>query len=217
MGLNRFLIDILPNALIETLYMTIAPTILATILGFLLAIILVITKEEGLKPNPPVNKFLGFIVNILRSFPFIILLVAIRPLTKLIVGTSIGSTAALVPITIGATPFIARVIESALNEVDNGLIEAAKSFGATKSQIVFKVMIKEAMPSIISGITLSAISVLGYTAMAGAIAAGGIGSVALIYGHQRYDTAVMVYTVIILIIIVQIIQGVGNLIYNKLK
>lgn len=217
MKLNEFLTNILPEALLETLYMTIVPTILATILGFLLAIILVVTKDDGLKPNTPVNKFLGFIVNILRSFPFIILLVAIRPLTKLIVGTSIGSTAALVPITIGATPFIARVIESALNEVDNGLIEAAKSFGATKSQIVFKVMIKEAMPSIISGITLSAIAVLGYTAMAGAIAAGGIGSVALIYGHQRYDTAVMVYTVVILIIIVQIIQGVGNLVYNKLK
>ncbi|RRH29388.1 ABC transporter permease subunit, partial [Clostridioides difficile] len=126
-------------------------------------------------------------------------------------------TAAIVPITIGAAPFIARIIESSLNEVDKGLIEAAKSFGATKRQIVFKVMIKEAMPSIVSGITLSIISILGYTAMAGAVGAGGLGNIALIYGYQRFDTAVMVYTVIALIILVQIIQGVGNLAYKKLK
>ncbi|MFR3372517.1 MAG: methionine ABC transporter permease, partial [Clostridioides difficile] len=129
----------------------------------------------------------------------------------------IGETAAIVPITIGAAPFIARIIESSLNEVDKGLIEAAKSFGATKRQIVFKVMIKEAMPSIVSGITLSIISILGYTAMAGAVGAGGLGNIALIYGYQRFDTAVMVYTVIALIILVQIIQGVGNLAYKKLK
>ncbi len=121
------------------------------------------------------------------------------------------------PITIGAAPFIARIIESSLNEVDKGLIEAAKSFGATKRQIVFKVMIKEAMPSIVSGITLSIISILGYTAMAGAVGAGGLGNIALIYGYQRFDTAVMVYTVIALVILVQIIQGVGNLAYKKLK
>ena len=152
-----------------------------------------------------------------RSFPFIILIVALIPFTRAIVGTSIGVEAAVVPITIGAAPFIARVIEGALNEVDKGLIEAAKSFGATKRQIVFKVMIKEAMPSIISGITLSVISILGYTAMAGAVGAGGLGNVALTYGHQRFDTAVMVYTVITLAIIVQIIQGLGNLAYKKLK
>ena len=146
-----------------------------------------------------------------------ILIVAMIPITRLIVGTSIGETAAIVPITIGAAPFIARIIESSLNEVDKGLIEAAKSFGATKRQIVFKVMIKEAMPSIVSGITLSIISILGYTAMAGAVGAGGLGNIALIYGYQRFDTAVMVYTVIALIILVQIIQGVGNLAYKKLQ
>ena len=160
---------------------------------------------------------MGFIVNIFRSFPFIILIVALIPFTRAIVGTSIGVEAAVVPITIGAAPFIARVIEGALNEVDKGLIEAAKSFGATKRQIVFKVMIKEAMPSIISGITLSVISILGYTAMAGAVGAGGLGNVALTYGHQRFDTVVMVYTVITLVIIVQIIQGLGNLAYKKLS
>lgn len=216
-SLSEFLNDILGKALWETLYMVAIPTILATILGFILAIILVITKEDGLKPCKVINQVLGFIVNIFRSFPFIILIVALNPFTRAIVGTSIGVKAAIIPITVGATPFIARVIEGALNEVDKGLIEAAKSFGATKRQIIFKVMIKEAMPSIISGITLSVISILGYTAMAGAVGAGGIGNVALTYGHQRLDTSVMVYTVITLIIIVQIIQSLGNLAYKKLK
>jgi len=216
-SLSDFINNILLDALLETLYMIIVPSILATIIGFVLAIILVVTKEDGLKPNNSINKSLGFIVNTIRSFPFMILIVVLIPLTRIIVGTSIGETATIVPITIGSAPFIARIIEGALNEVDKGLIEAAKSFGATKSQIVFKVMIKEAMPSIVSGVTLSVISILGYTAMAGAIGAGGLGSVALTYGHQRFDTAVMIYTVITLIIVVQIIQGLGNFAYNRLK
>ncbi|SCH52823.1 methionine ABC transporter permease [Romboutsia sp. 1001713B170207_170306_H8] len=216
-SLSTFLTEILGEALLETLYMILVPTILATIIGFILAITLVVTKPNGLKPCSLIYKVLGFIVNIFRSFPFIILIVALIPFTRLIVGTSIGEEAAIVPITVGAAPFIARIIESALNEVDYGLIEAAKSFGATKTQIVFKVMIKEAMPSIVSGITLSVISILGYTAMAGAVGAGGLGNVALTYGHQRFDTAVMIYTVITLIIIVQIIQSLGNLAYKKLK
>lgn len=216
-SLVDFISNMLIKSLLETIYMIIVPTILATIIGFILAIILVVTKEDGLKPNKNINSLLGFIVNTLRSFPFIILIIALIPLTRFIVGTSIGETAAIVPITIGSAPFIARVIEGSLNEVDKGLIEAAKSFGATKKQIVFKVMIKEAMPSIVSGITLSVISILGYTAMAGAVGAGGLGNIALTYGHQRFDTAVMVYTVITLIIIVQIIQGLGNLAYKKLK
>lgn len=214
---SEFFVDIFPKAIFETLYMTIVPTILATILGFILAIVLVVTKPDGLKPNNNINRVLGLIVNIFRSFPFMILIVALIPVTKMIVGTSIGPTAALVPITIGGAPFIARVIEGALNEVDEGLIEAARSFGATKSQIVFKVMIKEAMPSVISGITLAAISILGYTAMASAIGGGGIGGVALTYGHQRRDSAIMFYTVVTLIILVQIIQCLGNFAYKKLR
>ena len=192
-------------------------TILATLIGFILAIILVVTDEGGLQPNKIINSILGFIVNTLRSFPFIILVVAIIPLTRAIVGKSIGETAALVPLTIGSAPFIARVIEGALKEVDKGLIEAAKSFGASNFQIIFKVMVKEAMPSIISGITLSIISIIGYSAMAGAVGAGGVGAVALTYGYQRFDNAVMIYTVITLIIIVQLLQGAGNLAYRKLK
>lgn len=212
-----FFTDILIEALGQTIYMVGISTILATLIGFILAIVLVVTDEGGLKPNKIINSILGFIVNTLRSFPFIILVVAIIPLTRAIVGKSIGETAALVPLTIGAAPFIARVIEGALKEVDKGLIEAAKSFGASDFQIIFKVMIKEAMPSIISGITLSIISIIGYSAMAGAVGAGGVGAVALTYGYQRFDNAVMIYTVITLIIIVQILQGAGNLAYRKLK
>lgn len=216
-SLSEYINNILLKALLQTMYMIIVPTIIATVVGTIVAIILVVTKQDGLKPNKTIYKILDFIVNTLRSFPFMILIVALIPITRLIVGTSIGENAAVVPITIGSAPFIARIIESALNEVDKGLVEAAKSFGATKKQIIFKVMIKEAMPSIISGITLSIISILGYTAMAGAVGAGGLGNVALTYGHLRFDTAVMIYTVVTLVILVQIIQGIGNLVYRKLR
>ena len=211
--LHQYLTEILGDAFLQTMYMIIVPTIIATILGFILSIILVLTKPKGLKPNKYVYSVVGFVVNIVRSFP----LVALIPFTRFLIGTSIGETAAIVPITIGAAPFIARIIENALNEVDEGLIEAAKSFGATKTQIIFKVMIKEAMPSIISGITLSVISILGYTAMAGTVGAGGLGKVALVYGHQRFDTAVMIYVVITLVIVVQAIQMLGDYAYKKLK
>lgn len=213
----EFVETILLEALGQTLYMTIIATVLATIIGFIIAIILVLTDEKGLRPNKQINTVLGAIINTVRSFPFIILIVAIIPFTRMIVGTSIGVDAALVPLTIGAAPFIARVIESALKEVDGGLIEAAKSFGASDFQIIFKVMIKEALPSIVSGITLSTISILGYTAMAGSVGAGGLGAVALTYGHQRFDTQAMIYTVVTLIIIVQLIQYLGNLAYKKLS
>lgn len=213
----EFVENILLEALGQTLYMTIIATVLATIIGFIIAIILVVTDEKGLRPNKQINTVLGAIINTVRSFPFIILIVAIIPFTRMIVGTSIGVDAALVPLTIGAAPFIARVIESALKEVDRGLIEAAKSFGASDFQIIFKVMIKEALPSIVSGITLLTISILGYTAMAGSVGAGGLGAVALTYGHQRFDTQAMIYTVVTLIIIVQVIQYLGNLAYKKLS
>ena len=182
MSFSDYMTTLFMPALLQTVYMLFVPTILATLIGFVIAVVLVITKSDGLKPNKSVYSVLGLVVNMVRSFPFIILLISIIPLTRLIVGTSIGETAALVPITIGSAPFIARLIESSLNEVDPGLIEAAKSFGATKRQIIFKVMLKEATPSIISGITLAIITILGYTAMAGAVGAGGLGNVALMYG-----------------------------------
>ncbi len=217
MSFSDFLKNLFPEAMLQTMYMILVPTLLATIIGFIIAVILVVTKEGGLKPNKSINRVLGLIVNILRSFPFIILIVAMIPITRAIVGTSIGETAAIVPITVGSAPFIARLIENALDEVDKGLIEAAKSFGASNRQIIFKVMLKEAIPSIVTGVTLSIISILGYTAMAGAVGAGGLGNVALTYGYQQFDKNVMTYTVISLVIIVQIIQSLGDFLYKKLK
>lgn len=217
MSFNEYITNLFPPAILQTLYMIIVPTVLASIMGFVMAIILVITKDGGLKPNKTVNRVLGFVVNVIRSFPFMILIFAMIPLTRLIVGTSIGEAAAIVPITIGSAPFIARLMESALDEVDKGLIEAAKSFGATNTQIIFKVMVKEAMPSIVSGITLSVISILSYTAMAGVVGAGGLGNVALTYGYSSFDYNVMIFTVIALVIIVQIIQGLGDIVYKKIK
>ena len=212
-----FFTDILIEALGQTIYMVGISTILATLIGFILAIILVVTDEGGLQPNKIINSILGFVVNTLRSFPFIILVVAIIPLTRAIVGKSIGETAALVPLTIGAAPFIARVIEGALKEVDKGLIEAAKSFGASDFQIIFKVMLKEAVPSIVSGLTLTIISIIGYSAMAGTVGGGGLGYLAVSYGYQRFQKDVMIITVIILIIIVQALQMLGNYLYKKLN
>lgn len=217
MSFSDFMTNLFPAAMIQTLYMIVVPTIIATAIGFVIAVILVVTKDGGLKPNKNINRILGLIINILRSFPFIILIVAMIPITRAIVGTSIGETAAIVPITVGSAPFIARLIENALDEVDKGLIEAAKSFGATNSQIIFKVMLKEATPAIVTGVTLSIISILGYTAMAGAVGAGGLGNVALMYGYQQFDKNVMAYTVIALVIIVQIIQSLGDFLYRKLK
>ena len=217
MSFSDYMTTLFMPALLQTVYMLFVPTILATLIGFVIAVVLVITKSDGLKPNKSVYSVLGLVVNMVRSIPFIILLISIIPLTRLIVGTSIGETAALVPITIGSAPFIARLIESSLNEVDPGLIEAAKSFGATKRQIIFKVMLKEATPSIISGITLAIITILGYTAMAGAVGAGGLGNVALMYGYQQFDKNVILYTVVALILIVQVIQWAGDLLYKKKK
>lgn len=209
--------DVLIPALGQTLYMVLAATILAVIIGFMPAIILVITDEKGLKPNKTVYKILDFIINILRSFPFIILMISIFPFTKLIVGKTIGTTAAIVPLTIAAAPFAARIIESAMKEVDPGVIEAARSFGASNWQIIFKVILKEAIPSIILGVTLTIISVVGYSAMAGAIGGGGLGDVAIKYGYYRFQTDVMVYTVVILIILVQVFQSIGNFMYKRLS
>lgn len=208
--------DILIKAILQTLYMVFVSSFAAVILGFILAIILIVTDEKGLKPNKYVYKTLDFLINTLRSFPFIILIVAIIPLTEAIVGTFIGTTAAIVPLSIGAAPFATRVIESSLREIDYGIIEAARSFGATNTQIIFKIMFKEALPSIVMGITLTIISIIGYSAMAGAVGAGGLGDVALTYGYNMFDEKAMISTVLILIIIVQLLQSIGNLIYKKM-
>ena len=205
------------EATIDTLYMAFVSTLLAFIIGIGLAIILVITSKNGLKPNRAIYNTLDIAVNTLRSFPFIILIIVLFPLTKFIVGTSIGTTAAIVPLTIGSAPFIARLIENAMNEVDSSIIEAALSYGATKTQIIFKVIFIEALPSIINAITLTLIVVIGFTAMAGAVGGGGLGDVAMRYGFQRFRPDIMAYTVIILIVMVQIIQSSGNFLYKITK
>lgn len=209
--------DIILKAFNETVFMTFYSTIFSVILGFILAVILTISAEDGLRPNKIIYKVLDVIINILRSFPFIILMVFIIPLTRAIVGTSIGKEAAIVPLTFAAAPFVARIIESSLREVDKGVIEAAKSFGASDFQIIFKIMLKEAVPSIVSGLTLTIISIIGYSAMAGTVGGGGLGYLAVSYGYQRFQKDVMIVTVIILIIIVQALQMLGNYLYKKLN
>lgn len=207
---------VLPE-LSKTLFMVTVATVFSVILGFALAIILVLTYKDGLRPNKYVYQILNSIINIVRSFPFIILLVAIIPFTRAIVGTSIGEKAAIVPLTIAGAPFIARIIEGSLREVDKELVEAAKSFGASNFQIIFKIMIPEAVPSIISGITLAVISILGCTAMAGAVGAGGLGAVSITYGYANFDNTIMYGTVFVLIVLVQGIQSLGNFLYKILK
>ena len=201
----------------ETLYMVFFSTLFSVILGFIPAIILVLTAEDGLKPNKKVYSVLDFIINTFRSFPFIILIVLVIPFTRMIVGTSLGATACIVPLTISAIPFVARVIETALRGVDPGLIEAARSFGASNIQIIFRVYLKEAFPAILSGITLTMISLIGYSAMGGAVGAGGLGDIAIRRGYQAYNLKYLFVTSIILIVVVQIIQSIGNWLFKKLS
>ena len=191
--------------------------IMSTIFGFIFGVILVITEKGGLCENVVVNRILDFLVNTIRSFPFIILLISIIPFTRLIVGTSIGETAALVPLTVACSPFMARIFQNSFKEVDPALIEAAQSFGASKVQIIVKVMLKESVPSIISGLCLAIINLLGCTAMAGAVGAGGLGATALTYGYQNFNQEIMYSICVILIILVAIIQYFGDWIYKKLK
>ena len=204
-------------ALWETIYMVVVSTFFSGIFGSGVAILMIITGPNGLKHNKAVYGVLDVAVNLLRSFPFIILLIAIIPLTRLIAGTSIGSTASIVPLTIAATPFVARLMEGSLLEVDRGVVEAARSFGASTTQIIFGVMIKEAMPAIVLNWAIVAINLLGYSAMAGVVGGGGLGDLAIKYGYNRFQTDVMVYSVAILIVIVQVIQYAGNYVYEKIR
>jgi D-methionine transport system permease protein len=209
--------NILLPALGETIYMSLVSTFFAVIIGFALAIVLMLTSKGGLRENVKIYSVLDVVINTLRSFPFIILMIVLFPLTKFLIGKSIGTTAAIIPLTIGAAPFIARLIESALKEVDKGVVEAAKSFGASDFQIIFKVMLIEALPSIISAITLTLITVIGFSAMAGAVGGGGLGDVAIKYGYYRFQTETMIYTVLILIALVQVCQSTGDYLYKITK
>lgn len=202
---------------LETLYMVFFSTLFSLLIGFPIGILLTVTKEGNILESPKLNKVLDFIINTLRSFPFIILMILLFPLSRIIVGTTIGSTAAIVPLSISAAPFVARMIEGALNEVDKGLIEASSSMGANNWTIIFKVMIPETMPHIIHGITVTVVSLIGFSAMAGTIGAGGLGDLAIRFGYQRFKTDIMVYAVIVIIIVVQILQSLGNYLVYRAK
>lgn len=212
-GLSR----IIPEAMNETLYMVIVSTFLAYVLGVPMGVFLVITSTGHILPNPWVERFLGTIINIFRSIPFIILLVALIPFTTLVVGTSIGTTAAIVPLVVSAAPFVARLVESSLREVSPGVIEAALSMGASPWQIISKVLLPEAKSPLILGIAITTINIIAYTAMAGAVGGGGLGDVAIQYGYNRYRTDMMIITVLILVVIVQAIQWLGTTLAKKLS
>ncbi|MFC3914979.1 methionine ABC transporter permease [Pseudaeromonas sharmana] len=208
--MSEAMINLLLSALGETLGMVGASAAFSALFGVPLGVALHVTKQGAILSHPMLNKLLGTLVNIGRSIPFIILLVAIIPFTRLIVGTSIGTIAAIVPLTVGAIPFVARLIEGALLEVPAGLVEAAQAMGAKPLQIIGKVLLPEALPGIINAITITLVTLVNYSAMAGAIGGGGLGDVGIRYGYQRFDPAVMLITVVMLVVLVQLIQSIGE-------
>ena len=202
-------VNMIWEGLLQTLYMTVLSTVLAYVIGLPLGVLLVTSAKDGIAPRPVLYKVLDVIVNIMRSIPFLILLIAIMPLTRLIVGTTIGPNATIVPLVIAAFPFVARMVESSLKEVSPGLIEAALSLGASPMQIVTKVLVPEALPSLTVGAAIAITTILGYSAMAGIVGGGGLGDIAIRYGYYRYETGIMVVTVVLLVVVVQIFQEIG--------
>lgn len=211
------IINLMIQGFWETLGMTAVSTIIAAIIGIPLGVVLVTTSKGHILENAGVNRVLGVIVNATRSIPFIILMVAIIPFTRLVVGTSIGTLAACVPLTIAAIPFLARLVETSIREIEFGVIEAAQSMGASPTQIVRKVLLPEALPTIIDNITVLIVNLISYSAMAGAIGGGGLGDIAIRYGYQRFNADVMIATIIVLIILVQIVQSIGEFISRRLN
>ncbi len=203
------IIELLSQGLLETLYMVIVSAALAYVLGLPLGILLVVTDENGIKPKPVFNKVLGIFVNIVRSIPFIILLVWVTPVTRALIGTTLGPTATIVPLVFASAPYIARMVEASLKEVDAGVVEAAQSMGATPMQIVTKVLLPEAKPALIVGAAIAAVTILGYTAMSGFTGGGGLGTVAINYGYYRYKGDIMMLNVIVIVIVVQVMQEIG--------
>lgn len=208
-------IDQMWQAFGETSYMVVLSALFTFVLGTALGILLYLTSSRGILRNRVVYSLLSLIINIGRSLPFIILLISVMPLTRLIVGTSLGATAAVVPLTLGTAPFFARLVETALLEVDAGRIEAAQSMGATSGDIVLLVLLPEALPSLLAGVTLTLVMFVDYSAMAGAIGAGGLGNFAIKYGYQRFNTSLMIATVVVLIVMVQILQSSGNWVVRR--
>lgn len=203
------IIDMIKTGIWETLYMVFASSAISYLIGIPLGIVLVVTDKDGIYPIPLLQKILGILINLLRSVPFMILLIMVLPLTRMIVGTTLGAKAVVPPLVIAAAPYIARMVESSFKEVDAGVIEAAKSMGASTGQIIWKVLLPEAKPSLLVGAAISITTILGYSAMAGFVGGGGLGTIAINYGYYRYQTDMMLVTVAILVIIVQIIQEVG--------
>ena len=212
---NTRLIELLVDSLWETLVMVFTSGFIGFAVGIPLGVLLHLSKKNGLLENIAMNKILGIVVNIGRSIPFIILLVALIPVTRFIVGSSIGTAAAIVPLTIGAIPFIARLVEGALLEVPSGLVEAAQAMGAKPIQIINKVLLPEALPGIINAVTITLVTLVGYSAMAGTVGGGGLGDVGIRYGYQRFDATVMMITIVILVILVQIIQSLGDYLVKR--
>ena len=203
-------VKLLITGTLDTLQMTVISTIMAMIIGIPLGVVLVVTSKGHILENAALNKILGAIVNATRSIPFIILMVAIIPFTRMVVGTSIGTTAACVPLTLAAIPFLARLVETSIKDIQFGVIEAAQSMGASPFQIIRKVLLPEALPTIIDNVTVLIVNLIGYSAMAGAIGGGGLGDIAIRYGYQRFQGDIMLATIIILIIMVQVIQMIGD-------
>jgi D-methionine transport system permease protein len=211
------LFALLVSSLADTLFMVGVSSAIAFVFGLPLGVILLVTERGQILESPVVNRLLGSIVNATRSTPFIILMVLLIPVTRMIVGTSIGTVAAIVPLAIAATPFVGRVVEGALREVDDGVVEAALAMGASPWQVIAKVLLPEALPAIVIGLTLSVINLIGYSAMAGAIGGGGLGDLAIRYGYQRFRLDVMFLTVVVLIALVHLCQGLGDLVARKLR
>ncbi|MCL2526903.1 MAG: ABC transporter permease [Defluviitaleaceae bacterium] len=207
---------ILSTATTQTIYMVGLASLFAILLGLVFGITLYVTKKDGIYPIPALNRILGVIINIGRSIPFVILIMLTFPLARIIVRTSVGSTAAIVPLTIAAIPFMSRVVESALNELGDGIIEAAIAAGATPMQIIFRVLVPESAPGLVSGFTLLVINLITFSAMAGLVGGEGLGQVAQSYGLFRHRTDVMIYTVIIMVVLVQIVQAIGQITAKKL-
>lgn len=204
------------NATGETLYMVALATVFTLLIGLPLGVLLFITRRQGLTPSPKLSASLGTVVNIGRSLPFVVLLIALIPLTRWVVGTTLGSTAAVVPITLGAIPFFARIVENALDEVDKGRIEAIQSMGGGLHYVIFTVLLPEALPALLAGVTLTIVMLIGFSSMAGVIGGGGLGDLAIRYGYQRFNNQVMVATIVMLVLLVQIIQTLGDRIVRSL-
>lgn len=210
------LIELLGEALLQTVWMVFAAAALGYLAGGPLGVLLFVTEPGRIAARPRLHRALGLLVNVGRSVPFVILLVALLPLTRLLVGTSIGTAAAIVPLAVGATPFVARLVEGALREVPAGLVEAALAMGASPSQIVFRVLLPEAAPNLLQGLTLTLVTLVGYSAMAGAVGGGGLGDIGIRYGYQRFDAGVMFLVVALLVALVQLIQSLGERLVRRL-